>query len=272
MCPVVYVDSREYRKAQEVIKELRRLGATVVEKMLEIGDYVVSDRTVIERKTSRDFAKSIIDGRLFEQAKKLKENYEKPIIIIEGNIWNVTKYLNININCILGALTSLISKFNISTLFSKDKKTTAYYIYEIAKMEQEQEKRGLKTQQAKKNLTVRELQIQLLSSLPGIGYKRAEKILEEFETPLNALNNVKLWSKVGVPENTIYIVRKVLTTPFRESRSITVERQVKIDEVVREVSNSQIQNSQDFKIGILRYFSENSKDGKDKGDIEREDT
>ncbi len=254
---VVYVDSREYRKAQDIVKELRRLGATVVEKMLEIGDYIVSERIAIERKTARDFAKSIIDGRLFDQARNLREKYEKPVIIVEGNLWKVDKYVNININCILGALASLTSRFNITILFSRDKSTTAYLIYDLAKMEQEKEKRGVRTQSIRKGLTVKELQVQFLASLPGIGQKRAEKILEEFKTPQNALSNLKLWTRVGVPENTIFLIRKILQTPYTESSREVVERQVKIDEIVKESKQEMdIRTSSKEGLGILRYLDD----------------
>ncbi len=266
--PIVYVDSREHKKAQDIIKELRRLGATVVEKMLDIGDYVVSERVVIERKSARDFAKSIIDGRLFDQAARMREKYEKPIIIVEGNLWKVDKYMNMNINCVLGALISLIVKFNITVLFSKDKPMTAYLIYDLAKMEQEKEKRGIKTQTGKKSLTIRELQIQFLASLPGIGIKRAEKILEEFKTPQNALANVRLWTRVGVPESTIFLIRKVLQTPYSESAGEIVEKQVKIDEVVKQEPASGQSSQKDRGLGILRYLnqcSSSSEDGSCKG-------
>jgi len=266
--PVVYVDSREHKKAQEIIKELRRLGATVVEKMLDIGDYVVSERVVIERKSARDFAKSIIDGRLFDQAARMREKYEKPIVIVEGNLWKVDKYMNININCVLGALISLVVKFNVTVLFSKDKPMTAYLIYDLAKMEQEKEKRGIKTQSGKKSLTLRELQVQFLASLPGIGVKRAEKILEEFKTPQNALANVRLWTRVGVPENTIFLIRKVLQTPYLESSREVVERQVKIDEVVRQESSIDHVPEKSRGLGILRYLDESSSSSED-GSCER---
>ncbi|NPA23682.1 MAG: hypothetical protein GXO23_05260 [Crenarchaeota archaeon] len=259
--PIVYVDSREYRKAQDVIKELRRLGATVVEKMLEIGDYIVSERVAIERKSARDFAKSIIDGRLFEQAKNLRDKYEKPIIIVEGNLWRVEKHVNMNVNCILGALVSLLVRFNVTVLFSRDKSTTAYLIYDLAKMEQEKEKRGLKTYVTKKSLTLRELQVQFLASLPGIGQKRAEKILEEFKTPQNALTNVRLWTRVGVPESTVFLIRKILQTPYSESEEI-VERQVKIDDVVKQSLNDEHPGQSSRGMGILRYL-ENSDTGND---------
>jgi len=265
--PIIYVDSREHKKAQEIIKELRRLGATVIEKMLDIGDYVVSERVVIERKSARDFAKSIIDGRLFDQAARMREKYEKPIIIVEGNLWKVDKYMNININCVLGALISLVVKFNITVLFSRDKSMTAYLIYDLAKMEQEKEKRGLKTQTGKKNLTIRELQVQFLASLPGIGVKRAEKILEEFKTPQNALANVRLWTRVGVPESTIFLIRKVLQTPYSESSREVLDRQVKIDEVVRQESCQEEVSRKDRGLGILRYLeqSSSSEDGSSEG-------
>ena len=77
----VFADYRE----KEVIEHLKKLDLIVNDMDLEVGDFVLSDnRVVIERKTHSDFISSIIDGRLFEQAKTMKENFTNPIIIIEG--------------------------------------------------------------------------------------------------------------------------------------------------------------------------------------------
>ena len=84
MAIVVRVDDRERRAP--VLPELLRLGVRVSIERLEVGDYVVGDTYGIERKTADDLVDSIIDKRLFEQAKLLREAYEKPLIIIEGDL------------------------------------------------------------------------------------------------------------------------------------------------------------------------------------------
>ncbi len=253
---IVVVDSREYRVAEDVIKNLRRLGVTVIEKMLEVGDYIVSDKIVIERKRVNDFISSIVDGRLFEQAKKLASSCPRPVLILEGNLWTASKYRNVHIHAILGALLTVTVKFNILVLLSRDSESTAFYIYELAKIEQEKEKRGIKTTFARKSKSVKEIQIALLSSLPGIGPKRAEKILKEFRTPLNALVNFRLWNRVGVPESTIALIRKILTTEYERADEEFTE-QVTIDSVVKgssEEMGTREQETQSKPTGILQFF------------------
>jgi ERCC4-type nuclease len=55
--------------------ELERLGVDVYGARLPAGDYVVSDRLVVERKGPTDLAASIKDRRLFEQLARLAEAY-----------------------------------------------------------------------------------------------------------------------------------------------------------------------------------------------------
>jgi Fanconi anemia group M protein len=63
----VIVDDRESKS--EVIKFLSETkNVSVGIKRLSLGDYLVDNRLVFERKTLNDFALSIIDGRLFSQA------------------------------------------------------------------------------------------------------------------------------------------------------------------------------------------------------------
>ena len=76
----IYVDERE--KNSGVPEILRGLGVTVIYRKLDVGDYVVSDRTAIERKSAGDFIRSIIDGRLFDQCRRLSEVYELSLIHI----------------------------------------------------------------------------------------------------------------------------------------------------------------------------------------------
>ena len=78
----VIVDERE--RGSRVPEELKKFDVFVKFDTLIVGDYLISSDVVVERKTASDFINSIIDGRLFDQAGRLKDSYERPIIIVEG--------------------------------------------------------------------------------------------------------------------------------------------------------------------------------------------
>ncbi|MDL5501818.1 MAG: ERCC4 domain-containing protein, partial [Candidatus Methanoperedens sp.] len=79
----IYVDKREIRS--HVAHSLENMGAEVILRTLEVGDYVVSDRVGIERKTTEDFLSTFLDGRdLFGQISDLARAYRRPLLIIEG--------------------------------------------------------------------------------------------------------------------------------------------------------------------------------------------
>src|SRR4051794_31445277 len=52
---------------------------------LPVGDYLVSDRVVVERKGPTDLAASIKDRRLFEQLARLAEAYPSVVLVVEGD-------------------------------------------------------------------------------------------------------------------------------------------------------------------------------------------
>src|SRR3954449_13221931 len=64
---------------------LERLGVHARGTRLPAGDYVVSDRLVVERKGPTDLAASIKDRRLFEQLARLADAYPSVVLIIEGD-------------------------------------------------------------------------------------------------------------------------------------------------------------------------------------------
>ena len=78
----IVVDHRE--RSSQLVEKLSKLGAVIEFRSLKVGDYVASDNVAIERKTIDDFAVSIIDRRLFEQTRALKEAYGRPILLLEG--------------------------------------------------------------------------------------------------------------------------------------------------------------------------------------------
>jgi ERCC4-type nuclease len=62
----IYADTRE--QASSVIRELSFYPDVQVRaKQMQVGDFVVGNEVVIERKTVEDFLQSVIDGRLLGQ-------------------------------------------------------------------------------------------------------------------------------------------------------------------------------------------------------------
>ncbi len=164
----IIVDAGEERLANEL-----KQYAHVIQKKLAVGDAVCSDRLVVERKSSFDFISSIFDGRLFKQAEKMRLFYEKPVFIIEGNIWN-----NEMDKSKAGAISSLIVEFNASIIFSDGIKETALLIYELAKIERSL---GKKISFVNKKV-YKDPVMNVLTSLPGIGEKRARLLRSKFKS------------------------------------------------------------------------------------------
>ena len=210
MQPVVLVDTREH--AEEVVRYIKESGCGVVKTKLEVGDYVAG-RFVFERKSVQDFINSIIDGRLFDQATRLREAKLRPVIVIEGNLWEELRYREISPNAVLGAQLALHG-MEIGVLYTVDKTQTGALLCLAAKKEI---KSGVKTPKVRKKADVRSLQIAFLASLPGIGPKRAEEFLRRYGTPLNALLNYKTWD---IDEKHHAVIKRVLETPYSASSSL----------------------------------------------------
>jgi Fanconi anemia group M protein len=176
----------DVRENSELINYLGKLGANVTVKQMDLGDFQVSDRMIIERKTTKDFEASIMDGRLFEQAVRLEE-FEKPIIVIEGREGK-PEAERIHQNAFLGAIISLLVDFNIQVMFTKDEYKTAELIFVIAKREQLQENRPIRFLEKRKALTFEHQQLRVLEAFPTIGPQTSKKLLDELHT-LEAIFN-----------------------------------------------------------------------------------
>ena len=75
-------DHREERSG--IPDALAAAGIEVRPEQLPAGDYIVSERLVVERKTGADLAASIKDRRLFEQIERLKQSFEAVVLVVEG--------------------------------------------------------------------------------------------------------------------------------------------------------------------------------------------
>ena len=192
--PTIIVDSREAKTAPKIVKGLTELGADISIRYLEKGDYVISNRCAFERKTVSDFVYTLTRRYLFDQLFTLKECYEKSFILIEGYLPIVYKYSKIQPASVWGAMFAL-AKQGINLMHTNSYKETVDFLYTAAKQEQIVEKRSPVVHPVKKHESLADAQIFFMASLPNIGREKAASLLNAYQCPLNALNNVDRWSK-----------------------------------------------------------------------------
>ncbi len=192
--PTIIVDSREAKSAPKIVKGLTERGADISIRYLEKGDYVISHICAFERKTVSDFVYTLTRRYLFDQLLTLKECYEKPFILIEGYLPIIYKYSKIQPASVWGAMFA-IAKQGINLMHTNSYKETVDFLYTAANQEQIVEKRSPVVHPVKKHDTLSDAQIFFMASLPNIGREKAVSLLNSYQCPLNALNNVDRWQK-----------------------------------------------------------------------------
>jgi DNA excision repair protein ERCC-4 len=216
--PVVYVDERE--RSSKVPQLLIEKGVTVIFKFLDVGDYVISNRIGIERKTAIDFAKSIVDGRLFDQASRLLQTFEKAIIVIEGSLRRATKMTNLKRPALIGAYITLTLDMDIAILNTRDEEETAEVIKRVVLKEFKKSPTLSFRKPVQKPTTSEaiEWQLYILQAFPHIGPKIAIRILEKFGSIINFCNaSLSELSKVdGLSESKAAEIYRVLHAIYKE--------------------------------------------------------
>ena len=209
--PVVYADSREGNS--KVIRHLSEMEIDVKVQSMAVADYQVSDEVAIERKTAKDFVDSIIDKRLFKQARELSEEFKKPLMILEGDDLYAGM---VNANAIRGSIASIALDFGISIIPTRNAQDTAAMIKRIAVREQNGERTPVQIRTDKKPVSLLEQQLFIVESLPNIGPVNAKNLLEHFGTVGRIINasEKELQEVEGIGNKTAENIRKVVDSKY----------------------------------------------------------
>ena len=174
----IYVDMREQRSG--VLAALAAMEHIHVQVgALPCGDYVLSPEVVVERKSATDFIVSIMEGRIFQQIEKMKLDYQRPIVLIEGDVFSTRSA--IDNKAIAGAISYINAIANVGVLMVLDAAETPLLLATMARHLQE----GLGYEinlHPKKPKPNKEAAQYLIGSLPGIGPSNARKLYEHFGT------------------------------------------------------------------------------------------
>ncbi len=210
----IFVDMRETRAG--VAKFLAKAGVDLKLQNLEIGDYVVSDRVCIERKTTLDFLDSLINKRrnLFDQIHRMKSEYENPLLIIEGD--SIYGQRNVHPNVVRAVMATIAIDFSVPILQTRDEADTASLIYVIAKREQMPNKTEVNPHGKKPSASLREQQEYLISALSNIGIVTTRNLLTRFKTVEGILTASKeeLMEVEHVGKKTAEHIKEVLCAEY----------------------------------------------------------
>ena len=174
--PTITVDDREM--SSRVIERLHELGASITVERLDIGDYAIGDRILVERKTAQDFMDTLIERDLFGQIRAMADVVPRPILIIEGeeDLYGVR---NIHPNAIRGTVAAITVGMGVSLIRTRDADDTAGMLYILA--QREGGGRGEQKVHPKKSVrSTREEQEYALAAFPNIGLRSARLLLERF--------------------------------------------------------------------------------------------
>jgi len=211
MAIVIFADALE----KDIIDILKTYDCDVVEKRLEVADFIPFENIGVERKRDEDFVQSIIDGRLFEQMRNLRECFEKPLLVIEGNNLYGS---NVHENAIRGAMASVALDYNVPIIWTSDKRETAALLFLIAKREQEGKKRIFSIKGKRKPLSTKDYQEYIIAALPGIGPMTAKELLKEFASveKVFTANEGKLKKVNKIGKKKARQIREIVTRRYED--------------------------------------------------------
>jgi DNA excision repair protein ERCC-4 len=173
----IIADDREHKS--EVIKSLMDIeNVEVCIRRLPMGDYQVENRVIVERKTLKDFAVSIIDGRLFKQMIRLANSTFTGVLILEGTVSD-TVDMGMTRASMQGALITVSIILGIPVLRSKAPSETARLIVYIGRQIESLAGGGMQ-RHGYRPKTKRKRQLFILQGLPGVGPERAGRLLDNF--------------------------------------------------------------------------------------------
>lgn len=177
---LVTCDDRENKRVRNA---LRKYFPDMNVSRLDIADFVDDDLGFcIERKGILDMSSSITDGRVFRQAREMRDSYEHCFIIQVGTYEAIRTnryHKNMSINRFIGALSDLAMLYKVDVLQCENLSQYARYVDSLYRkvgketpIRKEKRHKKIKTNQT----------LSCLLGLEGIGEKRARDILKQYPT------------------------------------------------------------------------------------------
>lgn len=169
----IQVDTREKGRILDRLAGLDGVTLEFVE--MDLGDYLLPNDLIIERKSATDLILSVVDRSLWDKVAKLRTQHERVVYIVEGDLY--TARFHQQALDIHRALAMMVVNHGVSILPSSDGENSAMLIYLLGLAAIE----GQTVPERPGKPTIRlDAQHYLLSGLPGVDSDRAEALIRHF--------------------------------------------------------------------------------------------
>ena len=213
------IDFREQRSGvvEEIGKRADKISFELV--TLPVGDYLIEDKIIIERKTLSDFLVSIKNGRIFQQAYRMAKSGKNGLIILEGDK-SMVDSSSMSRKAVQGALIHLEVFVGIPVIRSLNVQETAALMVDILhQCQQQQLPRQKHIISGNPGIRINKEQRQklfIIQNLPGIGTNKGMALLKSFGTIENIMNasQVDLTKVKGIGKKLAERIYAVLHEPF----------------------------------------------------------
>jgi len=214
---VITADMRE--RASGIPRALSEKGLEVRLKRLEVGDYLLTPKIAIERKTTADFIQSIFDKRLFAQVGALRAHFSSPILLLEkSNITNSdTAAERIHPSALRGAMLYVSVLNRIPILQTESSADTIEMIYAMAQLTHRDREHAFSLHAKRRSPSPAITQRYILETIPGIGPHLARTLLKQFGS-LQAVFNATTEDLREVPGIGLTKAEKIRTLLQRDYR------------------------------------------------------
>ena len=177
--PTILADYRE--RQSQTFKALSIRNDTIVQvTTLETGDYLINNELLIERKAGKDFAYSVLDQRIFRQARRLYRSPHQPLLLLEDHHQCVGRTLSRQ--AWLGAIVTLNLVWGIPILYTATPAESAWLLARISAQRARISFARRRRPAPPRTIQEQARQEWFLTGLPFIGPKRARRLLTRFHS------------------------------------------------------------------------------------------
>jgi DNA excision repair protein ERCC-4 len=210
----------DIHEPKAIASHLEDLEVPFAVRKITPGDYVVGG-VGVERKTLGDFFSSLVRKRLFDQLIRLKSCYQLPVLLVEGDLNDISTHRNPA--ALWGAMLSVIMDEEIRVLFSPSRLETARALRAIwRRQENGGSEYGLRHKP--KMLTMEEKQLFVVQGFPNVGGTLSKNLLKEFGSVRNVMmadkEDLMKVPKVGKKKADDIIL--VLDQRYKDSRKASI--------------------------------------------------
>jgi len=209
----IIADLRE--RASGIPRALSEKGLEVRMKRLEVGDYLLTPKIAIERKTTADFIQSIFDKRLFAQVGTLRANFQSPILLLEKS---ETPSREIHPSALRGAMLYVTVLNRIPILHSENSAETIELLLAMAQLVHRDQAQEFSLHAKRRSSSPATTQRYILETIPGIGPHLARSLLKQFGS-LQAVFSAapdELMEVSGIGRNKAEKIQALLLRDYRQ--------------------------------------------------------